>query len=76
VKNNLKHGNGKEVFGNEDIYEGDYTNGKPNGYGTYTWKNRSLYKGNFTNGLRNGSGIWYKKSNDDAIDIYKVSYEI
>jgi hypothetical protein len=43
--NNLKNGQGKEVFSNGDVYIGSYVDGKPDGYGEYYWKNGSIYKG-------------------------------
>jgi hypothetical protein len=34
----LKSGWGKEYLPNGDIYEGQFSNGKPNGSGKYVWK--------------------------------------
>lgn len=35
---NERHGSGKNVFPNGDVYEGSYVHGKRHGKGTYTWK--------------------------------------
>jgi len=35
VSNDLKHGDGREIFENGDQFKGEYRNGKPNGYGEY-----------------------------------------
>lgn len=46
VSDGLKHGEGKEVFANEDVYSGEYYNGRPEGNGVYFWnKTGSVYKG-------------------------------
>jgi len=65
----LKHGNGKETFGNGDYYVGTYANGKPEGYGEYHWANGCNYRGDFKNGLRHGKGVWKKGTRN--CDIYE-----
>jgi radial spoke head protein 1 len=42
-RNDMKerHGNGKNVFPNGDVYEGQYLSGKRHGSGLYIWKGNS-----------------------------------
>ncbi|KAJ1563524.1 hypothetical protein HK096_000583, partial [Nowakowskiella sp. JEL0078] len=67
-RNELKerHGKGKNIFVNGDVYEGIYQNGKRNGQGSYVWKN-----GQFENGKRHGSGS-YTYANGD---VYEGSWK-
>jgi hypothetical protein len=39
----LKHGYGREMFPNGDVYEGQYTNDQPHGHGRYLWRNGVFY---------------------------------
>lgn len=45
---NQRHGEGKAIFANGDMYEGAYENGKRNGHGIYKWelliKNWKIFK--------------------------------
>ena len=50
------NGQGKFLYGNDDIYEGGFENGLQNGYGEYTWKAGLAYKGEWKNGKRDGQG--------------------
>jgi hypothetical protein len=49
-------------FGNrpDQRYEGEYSNGAPNGHGVYTWSDGARYEGEFRNGKFHGRGtfIW------------------
>ena len=47
---------GKDSPFNGDKYEGEFTNGKPNGKGTYTKANGVVYKGSLKNGVPHGEG--------------------
>ena len=52
-----RHGRGRCVFPNKDVYVGDYENGLRNGSGTYRWAYLGVkYKGEYKNGARNGYG--------------------
>ena len=50
-------------IGNKKVqpkYEGEITNGKPNGQGTQTWSDRDKYVGEWKDGKKHGQGtkIW------------------
>jgi hypothetical protein len=53
-KNGLAQGKG--IAQGTDHYEGQFSNGKPEGKGTYTWADGSHYEGQWKNGLRDGKG--------------------
>ena len=56
-KGQKAHGKGKAT--GEDVYEGDFKNGLPDGTGKYTWKNGSWYEGAFKNGMKEGEGVMH-----------------
>ena len=47
------------TFANGDTYDGEASQGQPNGTGTYTWASGGKYIGSFAGGKRNGQGILY-----------------
>ncbi|KAJ3220516.1 hypothetical protein HK099_004235 [Clydaea vesicula] len=52
-----RHGKGKNIFPNGDIYEGDYNEGKREGAGVYIWKaTGARYTGSYKENLRDGEG--------------------
>ena len=53
-----RHGKGRNVFPNGDIYDGQYVNGKRHGKGVYVFKNTAFYSGNFENNNKSGSGLF------------------
>ena len=52
-------GKGKEYFGNEMIFEGEYINDKRNGKGKQYWISKLKYEGEFKDDKRNGKGKEY-----------------
>lgn len=66
-KDNRANGKGKAT--GEDLYEGAFKNGLPEGKGKYTWKGGSWYQGNFKEGLMDGTGIMHfvTPTNKDSI---------
>lgn len=52
--NGKAHGHGKST-GN-DVYEGDFKKGYPDGRGKYVWQNRNFYEGEFRKGHLEGQG--------------------
>ena len=64
--NDLKHGKGKTIHGNNDTYEGDYMFGKKHGRGFYRFnKSGNYYNGSLVDGMANGDGtfFWAKAGN-------------
>lgn len=53
-----RHGQGKNIFPNGDIYEGQYVSGKRHGQGTYIWKAGHRYQGEFQSNERFGNGLF------------------
>lgn len=47
------------IYANEDIYEGQWHEGKRNGYGVLTKRNGDHFEGHWVNGLREGQGSYY-----------------
>ena len=58
----LKHGLGKKVYANGDVYEGLWRHGKAEGPGRYRWRNANEYDGQWLAGRMHGQGtlIWAK----------------
>ena len=60
--------NGKGIAQGIDRYEGQFSNGMPDGKGTYTWASGITYKGQFENGLMEGKGeMIYSTQKGDSI---------
>lgn len=63
--------NGKMVFNDGTVYEGDYENGEIGGKGTFTWKKEQatiIYDGELLNGIFNGKGtLTYTKGSDKSV---------
>lgn len=53
-----RHGQGKEVIVNGDVYEGEWLNGRRTGTGTYSFHDGSTYEGEFLDGLMHGCGVY------------------
>lgn len=49
--------NGRIVYENGDVYEGEISYGAPHGKGVYKWTNGDKYTGEFIDGYREGWGI-------------------
>jgi hypothetical protein len=61
-----RHGKGKFVYENGDVYIGDFRNDCITGKGVYLWANGEKYIGRFKSGVMTGRG--YKKFNNE--DFY------
>ncbi|KAH6586547.1 hypothetical protein BASA50_000501 [Batrachochytrium salamandrivorans] len=55
---NERHGIGKAIFPNGDIYEGRYAQGKREGQGSYKWKAEHRYNGMYSDNQRHGVGYF------------------
>ena len=65
-KNGLASGKGKAI--GEDMYEGTFKEGLPDGKGTYNWANGDTYTGEWTKGLREGQGTFtYRMEGKETI---------
>ncbi|EFA02199.1 radial spoke head 1 homolog [Tribolium castaneum] len=53
-----RHGFGRAVLPNGDIYEGHYSHGKRHGRGLYVLKNGARYDGEWKKGLKYGTGMF------------------
>ncbi|KAJ3116764.1 hypothetical protein HK100_000978 [Physocladia obscura] len=54
-----RHGKGKNIFVNGDVYDGQYQFGAKSGYGSYKWKKGGArYIGEYKNDLRHGEGYF------------------
>ncbi|XP_060784752.1 radial spoke head 1 homolog isoform X2 [Neoarius graeffei] len=54
-----RHGTGRAVLSNGDIYQGLYEHGKRSGQGTYRFKNGARYIGEYYMNLKHGQGVFY-----------------
>ena len=59
LKLNLEYGEKKY---DNDKYQGELKNGKPEGFGKYTWGNNKCYIGQWKNGKKEGKGAKYNMS--------------
>lgn len=77
-KNNLKHGYGKYIYYNGDIYEGNFIDGVKCGKGKFISHNEYgslIYEGEWKNDMKNGFGKYlYKESNKDIIDNDNIDF--
>ncbi|XP_029671376.1 radial spoke head 1 homolog [Formica exsecta] len=59
-ENGERHGNGKALLPNGDLYVGQYRDGLRYGKGVYAFKNGARYNGDWRHGCKYGQGIfWY-----------------
>ncbi|XP_069691774.1 radial spoke head 1 homolog isoform X1 [Periplaneta americana] len=56
---NERHGKGRALLPNGDIYEGMYSRGKRHGKGLYVFRNGARYNGEWCKGLKYGEGVFY-----------------
>eukprot|EP00049_Salpingoeca_infusionum_P018003 m.355345 g.355345 ORF g.355345 m.355345 type:complete len:212 (-) comp17227_c0_seq1:241-876(-) len=56
---NARHGKGRAVLPNGDIYEGEYIDGQRHGEGVYRFKNGARYVGQYELNKKNGQGTFY-----------------
>ncbi|KAG7462397.1 hypothetical protein JOB18_044975 [Solea senegalensis] len=54
-----RHGVGRAVLPNGDIYEGHYEKGQRQGQGTYRFKNEARYVGDYDQNMKHGQGTFY-----------------
>lgn len=47
------------IYANENIYEGQWHEGKRNGYGVLTKRNGDHFEGHWVNGMREGQGSYF-----------------
>ena len=62
----VPHGKGRMRYGlgpiyDEDVYEGEWKNGQPDGKGIYTWQNGDKYVGDWREGKQWGMGLYTPK---------------
>ncbi len=63
LSGNCDNGNGIFAYPDGSKYEGQFSNGKPNGYGAFffpNYPNSDKYVGNFMNGAKHGTGTLFK----------------
>ncbi|KAL9093272.1 MAG: hypothetical protein Q9165_004013 [Trypethelium subeluteriae] len=63
-----RHGHGRLIFANGDVYEGSFESGMPNGKGTLIeHATGNEYTGGWKNGKRHGQGVtMWKQAEDDS----------
>jgi len=54
-----KHGKGKYVYADGDIYVGEWKDNLMNGYGKYIYANGDIYEGEWKDNLKNGHGKYF-----------------
>lgn len=51
-----RHGFGRQVFDNQDVYEGEFTGDVPHGRGVWRFSSGAIYQGDFARGEKHGAG--------------------
>ena len=51
-----RHGKGKLIFSNSEVYQGDFCDGQISGYGKQTYLHGGYYKGYWLNNMKHGLG--------------------
>ena len=77
LKLDLEYGEKKY---NNDKYQGDLKNGKPEGFGRYTWGNNKCYIGQWKNGKKEGKGAKFnikltKNKENKEVEELIMTYE-
>nr|XP_012233953.1 PREDICTED: radial spoke head 1 homolog isoform X1 [Linepithema humile] len=83
-ENGERHGSGKALLPNGDMYVGEYRNGLRDGKGTYMFRNGARYDGDWRRGHKYGQGtFWYPDGTryegeweDDAKHGFGVYYYV
>lgn len=74
-KLSIRHGNGKIIYNNGDVYNGEWVNNLKSGYGIYQFSNGNVYEGKFSSDFPNGEGkIVYERYEINGIKSYKGSF--
>ncbi|KAK1307807.1 Phosphatidylinositol 4-phosphate 5-kinase 9 [Acorus calamus] len=55
---NMQEGNGRYVWADNCIYQGEWQRGMRNGYGKIYWPSGAVYEGEFSGGYMQGSGTY------------------
>nr|CAD7260652.1 unnamed protein product [Timema shepardi] len=56
---NQRHGQGRALLPNGDVYEGKYRNGKRHGGGLYVFRGGARYEGQWKKGVKHGEGRFH-----------------
>jgi len=70
------NGFGVYEYANNDVYRGDWLNGKRTGDGSYYYTNGTLYKGGFLEGKYNGVGTILFNNGDVKVAEYSNGVEV
>ena len=57
--NGMPQGEGRMIYSNGNIYEGQWHEGKRNGYGVLTKRNGDHFEGHWVNDKREGQGSYF-----------------
>lgn len=77
-ENGERHGDGKTLLPNGDMYVGQYRNGLRHGKGVYVFRNGARYNGDWRHGQKYGQGIfWYPDGTryEDILEKLRVCQE-
>ena len=67
---NKKHGEGKLIFANKDIYTGKFNHDSISGYGSMSYSDGKIYVGEWKQNKRNGDGVLTLKSGDKFMGYF------
>jgi hypothetical protein len=62
----LKDGEGKFLYPDGSIYEGQWKSGMRFGRGKYTYANGDWYDGNWKDNKKDGHGVYHDKATDST----------
>lgn len=80
ITNGQIQGNGKAIFKNLDIYDGQWKNGKMSGKGIYKFwdkekdKYTQVYEGEFKEGVRDGFGEMTYSNRDKYVGVWQNDF--
>ncbi|KAL7533502.1 hypothetical protein ACHAXR_007915 [Thalassiosira sp. AJA248-18] len=68
-----RHGKGKLISEDGEIYEGEWKDDKQDGEGGCRYANGAIYEGEFKRGKREGKGTYYCANGDKYVGQYKAN---
>ena len=75
-KYDKRHGTGKCIYPNGDVYEGSLEKNQREGKGKYVWQDGKTYEGNWHNNMMDGEGTFTHPSGHSFSGTFRANYFI